>query len=68
MQDPVRQQPTKDKWTASFMMPASYTLETLPEPENPNVILRQIPGRWIATVRYTGLWRAIFIFIHFCSG
>ena len=56
MTAPVGQRRTEDKWTISFMMPASYTLETLPEPENPNVVLRQIPSRRIATVRYTGLW------------
>ncbi|MBM9535661.1 heme-binding protein [Desulfobulbus alkaliphilus] len=32
-------------WVVSFMMPASYTLETLPVPEDPNVTLRQVPVR-----------------------
>ena len=38
------------------MMPASYTLETLPEPEDPNITLRQIPARRMAAVRYSGFW------------
>ncbi len=53
---PVGQQRMEDKWAVSFMMPASYSLETLPEPENHKVTLRQVPGRRMAVVRYTGFW------------
>jgi hypothetical protein len=56
MTAPVGQQPIDDKWAVSFMMPASYTLETLPVPENPAVTLRQVPRRRMAAVRYTGFW------------
>jgi effector-binding domain-containing protein len=38
------------------MMPSSYTLETLPQPENPKVTLRQVPARRMAAVRYSGFW------------
>ncbi len=38
------------------MMPASYTLETLPAPEDPKVTLRQVPARRMAAVRYSGFW------------
>jgi hypothetical protein len=38
------------------MMPASYTLETLPVPDDNKVILRQVPARRIAAVRYSGFW------------
>jgi hypothetical protein len=38
------------------MMPAAYTLETLPAPEDPQVTLRQVPARRIAAVRYSGSW------------
>jgi effector-binding domain-containing protein len=38
------------------MMPASYTVETLPEPEDPNITLRQVPDRRMASVRYSGFW------------
>jgi effector-binding domain-containing protein len=38
------------------MMPASYTMETLPAPEDPNVKLRQVPARRMAAVRYSGFW------------
>jgi effector-binding domain-containing protein len=56
MTAPVGQQPARGKWLVSFMMPASFTLETLPAPEDPEVILRQVPARRVAAVRYSGFW------------
>ena len=56
MTAPVGQQRMEDKWAVSFMMPASYSLETLPEPENPRVNLRRVPSRQMAAVRYSGFW------------
>jgi len=56
MTSPVGQQRDKDRWAVSFMMPATYTLETLPKPKNPQVVLRQVPARYIAAVRYSGVW------------
>lgn len=52
----VGQQRVQESWAVSFMMPASYTLETLPEPKDPKVTLRQVPARRIAAVRYSGFW------------
>jgi len=56
MTAPVGQQQVDGRWVVSFMMPAAYTLETLPVPENPQVSLRQVPGRRMAAVRYSGFW------------
>ena len=56
MTAPVGQQRVKESWAVSFMMPASYTLETLPEPEDPKVTLRQVPARRMAAIRYSGFW------------
>ena len=56
MTAPVGQQRVQEKWAVSFMMPASYTMETLPEPEDPKVTLRQVPARRMAAVRYSGFW------------
>jgi len=56
MTAPVGQQRIQEKWAVSFMMPASYTLDTLPEPEDPKVTLRQVPARRMAAVRYSGFW------------
>ena len=56
MTAPVSLQPAQGQWAVSFMMPASYTLETLPQPEDPEIILRQVPARRMAAVRYSGFW------------
>jgi hypothetical protein len=45
------------------MMPASYTLETLPEPDDPEIIIRRVPPRRIAAVRYSGFWSEKNIFV-----
>lgn len=56
MTAPVGQRRVQEKWAVSFIMPASYTLKTLPEPEDPNITLRQVPARRMAAVRYSGFW------------
>jgi hypothetical protein len=56
MTSPVGQQRVEDRWVVSFMMPAAYSMETLPKPEDPAVNLRQVPARFMAAVRYSGFW------------
>jgi effector-binding domain-containing protein len=56
MTAPVEQRRVQEKWAVSFMIPASYTVETLPEPKDPNITLRQVPARRMASVRYSGFW------------
>jgi hypothetical protein len=56
MTAPVGQQRLEESWAVSFMMPGSYTLETLPEPKDPKITLRQVPARRMAAVRYSGFW------------
>ncbi len=56
MTAPVGQERIRDRWSVSFTMPASYTLETLPLPEDTEVTLRQVPARRMAAVRYSGTW------------
>ena len=56
MTAPVSLQSVQGKWGVSFTMPASYTMETLPTPDNPNIKLRQVPARRVAAVRYSGFW------------
>ncbi len=56
MTAPVSQQVSAGKWAVSFMMPASYTMETIPVPDNPAIKLRQVPTRTVAAVRYSGFW------------
>lgn len=56
MTAPVSQQSVQGKWAVSFMMPASFTMETLPIPDDPSIKLRQIPTRRVAAIRYSGFW------------
>jgi|GEM_PF-37117 len=56
MAAPVGQQASGGKWTVSFMMPVSYTLATLPVPDDPAITLRPVPARRMAAVRYSGTW------------
>ena len=56
MTAPVTQQKSQENYAVSFLMPAKYTLETLPEPLDPNVVLQQIPARTLAAIRYSGTW------------
>ena len=56
MTSPVAQQQDDGRWAVSFMMPSSYTLETLPVPTDPSVALRQMPERTMAAIRYSGFW------------
>ncbi|MGD8890503.1 MAG: heme-binding protein [Desulfobacterales bacterium] len=56
MTAPVSQEKTDDQWRITFLMPAEYSLETLPEPLDERVKLRKEPGRLMAAVRYSGTW------------
>ncbi|MEZ4602880.1 MAG: heme-binding protein [Desulfobacterales bacterium] len=56
MTAPVKQQRSQGKWAVSFMMPASYTLDSLPIPDDPDIKLRKISARRVAAVQYSGFW------------
>ena len=56
MTAPVGQRGVGNKWAVSFMMPASYTMETLPKPDDAGIVLREVSARRIASIRYSGLW------------
>lgn len=56
MTAPVSQQAAGDQWAVSFMMPAAYTMESIPKPTDPALRLRQVPARRMAAVRYSGFW------------
>jgi len=57
MTAPVNQRQAMGKYSVSFVMPSKYTMETLPEPMNADVVLREIPARKIAAIRYSGTWK-----------
>ncbi|MGD2010279.1 MAG: heme-binding protein [Desulfobacterales bacterium] len=56
MTAPVGQEKSGDRWRITFVMPAKYALDTLPEPVDSRIRLKQEPGRLMATVRYSGTW------------
>ncbi len=56
MTAPVGQERVDGGWTVTFAMPASYTLESLPIPEDAAVRLRRIAPRRVAAVGYSGTW------------
>ncbi len=55
MTAPVEQQSDADSWKVRFVMPASYTMETLPKPNNPAVKLVAVAGKRVAAIRFSGL-------------
>jgi effector-binding domain-containing protein len=56
MTAPVETQRGGQGMVMTFMMPSRYTLETLPEPIDPGVVIRRVPGRTMAAIRFSGRW------------
>ncbi len=57
MTAPVSQtRKTDGIWLVSFVMPASYTLQTLPIPNDPTVYFKTIPARKVLAIRFSGRW------------
>jgi hypothetical protein len=56
MTAPVQQQATNAGWSVAFIVPSEYTRETVPEPSNPQVSIREVPGKIMAVIRYSGRW------------
>ena len=55
MTAPVTQQGNGNTWQVRFVMPASYTMDTLPKPKNPAVKLKEIEGKRFAVIRFSGM-------------
>jgi hypothetical protein len=56
MTAPVSQERTGGQWRIAFVMPSEYTMDTLPQPVDPKVSLRQVPSRRMAAITYSGSW------------
>jgi hypothetical protein len=56
MTAPVAQSASAGGYVIQFAMPREWTLETLPEPLDSQVTLREIPARTVAVIRYSGTW------------
>ena len=54
MTAPVSMQQQDGQWLVHFVMPQSYTLSTLPTPNNSAVVLRAVPAHNYAAIRFSG--------------
>ena len=57
MTAPVAQHGAGGAWRIRFFMPARYTMETLPRPDDPRVVLVMVPEETVAVLRFSGLPR-----------
>jgi len=55
MTAPVQQESAGQSWRVSFIMPAEYSLESLPKPNDARVLLRAVPAQQFAVIRFSGL-------------
>lgn len=56
MTAPVNQERRGDRWSITFLMPYYYTMQTLPEPVDERVHLREVPERLMSAITYSGTW------------
>lgn len=54
MTAPVGAEATEQGWRVSFVMPAEYSMETLPLPLDSRVSLREVPAHRVAALRFSG--------------
>ena len=45
-----------NQWTVSFVMPAEYTLASLPKPLDPRVKIREVPAEKRAVITFSGFY------------
>jgi hypothetical protein len=55
MTAPVAVQSDQKAWRVWFVMPSQFTLATLPKPNNPLVLIKSIPPKHYAVLRFSGL-------------
>jgi hypothetical protein len=53
MTAPVLQEGRGNGYVISFVMPMKYSLETLPRPKDPRVVLREVKRKKVAALRFT---------------
>jgi SOUL heme-binding protein len=57
MTAPVMQQGTGNLWKVRFVMPAQYSLATLPKPNNLEVVLKEVPQKRFVVITFSGTSR-----------
>lgn len=53
---PVQQTGAGDGWKLAFTLPANFTMQTAPVPTDSRITVREVPGRTMAVLRYSGRW------------
>ena len=53
---PVQQSAAEAGWRVSFMLPPQFSLETAPVPTDKRVYVREVSGRLMVVLRYSGRW------------
>jgi len=51
---PAESMGASKQWRVHFVMPSQYNMNTIPKPKNPDVKLREIPGKLFAVSSFTG--------------
>jgi len=54
MTAPVIQQKSGSVWLMAFVLPQGYSVATAPVPLEPTVLIKEIPGKKTAVIRYSG--------------
>lgn len=54
MTAPVSSTPGSDGWVVRFFMPAEWSMDTLPEPDDDRVTLTEVPAETVAVLRFSG--------------
>jgi len=54
MTAPVIQQKSGSVWLMAFVLPQDYSVSTAPMPLDPAVLIKKIPGKKVAVIRYSG--------------
>ncbi|MGR8981135.1 MAG: SOUL family heme-binding protein [Gammaproteobacteria bacterium] len=55
MTAPVLQQKKSDSvWLMAFVLPEGYSMSDTPKPLDPSVVIKEIPARKVAVIRYSG--------------
>lgn len=44
----------EERWVITFTMPSKYTLDTLPEPNDSRITIREVPAKTYAVLRFSG--------------
>lgn len=55
MTAPVSVQKQTEGWRVAFTMPQHYSLRTLPKPNNPKVIIKEIANKRMAVLTFSGI-------------